>query len=387
MRLGAAVIDIDVPAGTRFGGFWQERPEAATGTHDPLQCQALVAEGEGGAAAILSLDLQLISRTAVREIARRLASDPGIAPEAVLVHATHDHAAPGGDSEEAFVEGVGDRFVDAALAETIVARATEAARAAWRRRAPARLRLATGAIAGIGRFRSDAGAPARAPAALLEGVGADGRVRVVVAWYGCHASVLGPDNRLFSADHPGVVRARLRAAYPGADALYLNAPAADVSTRNTRRAQTFAEMERLGGLLADELLALRPAARVVAGEGVRAQRREIALPLTPAGEGGERAERLRHALPLPGGGVPFACQALRLGDLLVVGLEAEIGFDLGQEILAAARRDGLAALIVAPAGGSVGNLPSAVFGADAADAARRGVEAAIDAVAGGTRPG
>jgi hypothetical protein len=85
--------------------------------------------------------------------------------------------------------------------------------------------------------------------------------------------------------------------------------------------------------------------------------------------------------------VPFACQALRLGDLLVVGLEAEIGFDLGQEILAAARRDGLAALIVAPAGGSVGNLPSAVFGADAADAARRGVEAAIDAVAGGTRPG
>jgi neutral ceramidase len=379
MQLGAAVEELQVSPGTRFGGFWNERPAAAAGVHDPLLCQALVAEGDGRAA-LVSLDLQLISRTAVRAIAGRLGEDPGIAPEALLVHATHDHAAPGGDAAEAFVEGAGDHFAEPQVEALVVDAAVRAVRAAWARRAPGRIAYAAGEIAGIGRFRSDPSAPARAPAALLRIEDGRGAARAIVAWYGCHASVLGPDNELFSADYPSVVRGRLRAAHPGAEALFFNAPAADVSTRNTRREQTFGEMERLGGLLADELLALAESARPLGGEAVEAAVREVRLPLPPGVPGeGERARRLRALFGSEG--VPFACQVVHIGDLRVVALEAEIGFALGQQVLARARAGGRPALVVSPAGGSVGNVPSRTYAAEAAETILAGVDTLCDALA------
>lgn len=375
MRLGVAVTDLTPPAGTRFGGFWNERPTPARGTHDPLTCQALVADdGHGGVAAVASCDLQLISRSAVGAIALRLAEAPGIAPEAVLVHATHDHAAPGGDAAEAYVEGMDDHFAEPAVEARIVDAVVRAVRTAWTRRAPAAIAYSAAEITGIGRFRSDPSAPARAPAALVRVDDGAGRARAVLGWYGCHASVLGPDNDLFSADHPGVVRARLSAAYGGVPALFFNAPAADVSTRNTRRAQTFAEMERLGGILADELLALGRAARPLGGNRVCAAIREVRLPPAPAEtpEAATRAARLRVRWGEEG--VPFTCQVVRLGELVVVGLEAEIGFDLGLQVLQWARARGRPALVVAPAGGSVGNVPSPVYAPEAASRILAGID-------------
>ena len=376
MRLGAAVTEVRVPPGTRFGGFWNERPAPAAGVHDPLLCQALVADGEGGSAALVSLDLQLISRPAVGAIAARLAADPGIEADALLVHATHDHAAPGGDAAEAFVEGMGDYFAEPAVVAEVVDAAVRAVRAAWAERVVGRIAYAAGEVSGIGRFRADASAPARAPAAVVKVEDARGRVRAVLAWYGCHASVLGPDNTLFSADYPSVVRARLGAAHAGATALFFNAPAADVSTRNTRREQTFAEMARLGGLLSEELLALSAAARPLGGGAVGGRVREVRLPPAPLGAAdGARLVRLRERFGLSG--VPFACQAVELGDLLVVGLEAEIGFDLGLEVLARARAGGRPALVVAPAGGSVGNVPSRAYAPAAGRRIVEGVEALL----------
>ena len=381
MRFGAAITRLQVAPGTRFGGFWNERADPAAGTHDPLLCQALVAEGEGGSAVLVSFDLQLISRRAVREIASHLAEDPGIRPESVLVHATHDHAAPGGDAAEAFVEGMDDYFADPGVAAEVVDAAVRAVRTAWARRAPGQITYASGEISGIGRFRADASAPARAPAAVLRVEDPSGAVRAVIAWYGCHASVLGPDNRLFSADYPSVVRRRLAETYPGAEALFFNAPAADVSTRNTRREQTFAEMERLGGLLSEELLALAKSARPIGGNAVSAVLGEVGLPLAPeALREDPRLRRLRDLFAHDG--VPFACQAIRLGDLLIVGLEAEIGYDLGQQILARARAGRRPTLVIAPAGGSVGNVPSGVY----APAAAERVLAGVDGILTGTAP-
>jgi hypothetical protein len=381
MQFGAAVTPLHIVPGTRFGGFWNERPQPAVGSHDPLLCQALVAEGEGGSVALVSFDLQLISRTAVREIAWRLSQDPGIPPQAILVHATHDHAAPGGDSAEAFVEGMDDHFAEPAVAAEVVDAAVRAVREAWARRMPGRLAYAEGEISGIGRLRSDPSEPARAPAALVRVEDASGATHAAIAWYGCHASVLGPDNLLLSADYPSVVRARLAQAYPGAEAIFFNAPAADVSTRNTRREQTFAEMERLGNRLSDELLTLAKDARPIAGNTVTASVREARLCPAPGAAEAEdpRLRRLEQRFGITG--VPFACQAIGLGDLLVVGLEAEIGFGLGQQVLERARAGGRPAMVVAPAGGSVGNVPSRVYAPTSGD---RILDRVIELLAGAT---
>jgi len=66
--------------------------------------------------------------------------------------------------------------------------------------------------------------------------------------------VLGADNLQVSADYPGSARAALRSLYPRTTFLYTNGASGDVSTRFTRREQTFPEVLRMGRILAGEVL-------------------------------------------------------------------------------------------------------------------------------------
>jgi hypothetical protein len=77
---------------------------------------------------------------------------------------------------------------------------------------------------------------------------------VVLADYACHPTVLGHDNLSYSADFPGVARrvaaAGLAAAgSPAPVVAFLQGAAGDASPRFTRRGQSFAEVDRLGGVL------------------------------------------------------------------------------------------------------------------------------------------
>lgn len=360
MRFGMAQAEITPPAGTRFGGFWLERPEPASGAHDPLMVSALVAEGEGGGAAVISCDLQLISPVAVADARHRISTATGIPTQAILIHATHNHGAPGGDWAEAFIEGAGDYFAEPETSVRIVDGIFRAATAAWSHRAEGELLAASGTVAGIGRSRTDPEWPEAAPAALL--VVRDpngGPVRSVLAWYGCHPSIMGPDNRLFTADFPGVVRRQLTGAFPGATALFLGGPAGDISTRNTRREQTFTEVKRLGGELAEQLLALAAGLRPLTGEAVAGRISAVPLELAPLPDSvphhyRERQQRLAR--------VPVRCpvQAIRLGQLAVVGVGAELYLEPGIQL--SRRSPFQLTLVSAPANGSVGNLPSRLFG-------------------------
>ena len=62
--------------------------------------------------------------------------------------------------------------------------------------------------------------------------------------YGCHSTVLGPDNLLFSSDLAGAIIKKLEDRY-GGNYIYLNSCAGDVSTRFVRNKRTFDEIDRL----------------------------------------------------------------------------------------------------------------------------------------------
>ena len=73
----------------------------------------------------------------------------------------------------------------------------------------------------------------------------------------CHPTVLGAGNLDISADLSGAFRRQLRAALGQNTWVALATGAGgDISTRHTRRAQDFIELERLGGLLAERARAL-----------------------------------------------------------------------------------------------------------------------------------
>src|SRR5690606_22949423 len=198
---GAASVPFTPPAGLAMAGF-AARTQPATGAHDPLTVRALVV----GDTAILVADvIGLDEETSARIRAR--AALPG---EAIVVAALHTHGGP----------AVNRRGLGGPLDPTYLARledaCVEALEKAAAARRPARLGFGMGADPGVARNRRREGGPTDPSLPLLRIRGADGGWIAVLAAYACHPVVLGPDNRQWTADYPGVVRARLEAAHPGA---------------------------------------------------------------------------------------------------------------------------------------------------------------------------
>jgi hypothetical protein len=120
---------------------------------------------------------------------------------------------------------------------------------------PVRLGVGRGSLDGIGLNRNDPEHGLVDREVLVLRVDDEaGKPLAVLMNYGCHPTVLGYKNLLFSADYPGAARAALRQVYLDTLFLYTNGASGDVSTRFTRRDQSFTEVVRMGRLLAGEVL-------------------------------------------------------------------------------------------------------------------------------------
>jgi neutral ceramidase len=244
IHAGAAVVDVTPPAGLAMA-FYAARSGPAVGAHDPITVRALAV----GDTAIVSVDVCGLHEdfcARVRDAIR--ASDVGIGE--VVVAATHTHSGPttmpdrlGDDVDEGYVAALYESCVDA------VRRAAE-------RRRPTRLRYGAATDPGIARNRRHPGGPTDPVVPVLRWVDADGRLVAIVVSLACHPVVLGPDNRRWSADYPGVVRSALEAAHPGSVAIFLTGCAGDVDP-DFAAGRTFAAVERTGERLATAVRRVR----------------------------------------------------------------------------------------------------------------------------------
>ncbi len=91
---GSAIADITPAMGIQIeGDIGRLRPVEEI--RDPLFARALVLESAGWRCCILSLDLCWVSTDLTQQIRREASQRFGIPPEAVMVHAVQNHAAPG----------------------------------------------------------------------------------------------------------------------------------------------------------------------------------------------------------------------------------------------------------------------------------------------------
>jgi hypothetical protein len=251
MKIGFARREITPPAGTELGGYAGYRPCA--GVHDPLWCKAVVLEQNGDRYALLAMDLLSVDESLSEAISRNLAP-MGI--RHAVVAAIHSHATPCGivlgEGPLAEVNRVAetDPAGFRAYTEHVIAEATDACREAVSNLERFDIRSARGPAPVIGSERHT-GEKAELTMTVVQIRTESGR-SLLVYQLPCHPTVLGPENLLASADFVGGIEERLDADM----AVFLNGAAGDISTRFTRREQTFAECDRLAALAANAVKAL-----------------------------------------------------------------------------------------------------------------------------------
>ena len=245
LRAGAASADITPPAGVMMDGYGG-RFEPSQGVHDPLFARALVldyddtssAHGEAlepraepqriDAAAIVVLDLLGIHPWMAAELRRRAHETLGIPEDAVVLSATHDHAAPVGLRSGMFSR------LDEELAEKTVAACLDALTRAWESRQPATLKAGSIDVPGVGMNRRDPDGPVDPTLRVLLLDGEDGPVASLMN-FACHATVLTGANLLLSARVPRrrpAASSKRRPAHPPSTS---RAPAATLTRPGSRR--------------------------------------------------------------------------------------------------------------------------------------------------------
>ena len=286
MRIGFSRESITPPMGTELGGYAGYRPCA--GVHDPLWCKAVVLEQDGKRYALLALDLLSVDESLSEAIGREVEA-LGICH--AVVAAIHSHATPCGivlgEGPLAEVNRVGDADPEGFRRYTrmVIAQAVKACREAVGNLEHFEVRSAQGSAPMIGSERHTGDAAALIMTVVE--IRTESRKRLLLYQIPCHPTVLGPENLLASADFVGGIESRLNVDM----AVFLNGAAGDVSTRFTRREQTFAECDRMAEIAAEAVNALIRGVPYGAPEALQGLHTQITLKPRPV----EPEERARKA--------------------------------------------------------------------------------------------
>jgi len=92
LKAGYAAVEITPPAGIPMAGYYSIRK--AEGRHDPLMARALVLESGGTRVALVACDLVGMDRPIIEAARRLVREQSGLAPETVMISATHSHTGP-----------------------------------------------------------------------------------------------------------------------------------------------------------------------------------------------------------------------------------------------------------------------------------------------------
>ncbi len=265
-QAGAAKADLTPPPGYPMGGF-SFIGKTARGWWTRLHARVVYLEDAAGASvALVACDLWSVPAGLADRVAELLAATPEtrhLGRDRLVLAATHTHHSPGNYSTSRLYNAFAspkhgfDRDLFEFLAHRIAGAVVEAAR----RRRPATLRLATLRVPGVARnrslpaFRLDperdavlaenadlAAAPLPGHTAdeyravdptltvvRMDQVGRPGAPIAVLAFFAVHATAMGPESELYSADLFGVATTLVEQRLNGSMVALFNGAEGDVS--------------------------------------------------------------------------------------------------------------------------------------------------------------
>jgi len=246
------------------GMFMQYKPESL---HTPLYASAWALDTGAVKTIWVSADIILLDDAAVRRIQTGAAAVTGVAPEHIIVSATHTHTGPNTANISVF-HPAGDQ----SYLEPIYARIADACALAWRRLEPVRMGCASVNaekcgfnrrwVMNSGESQMHPGGPENPDRLVKEGP--DDSL-LTVAWFenergpaGVIANISGHPSGMYgmnvvSADYPGVLRRTVQAVYGDIPVLFLLGFSGNTTTIDHERDASWGRgidgAERVGKIL------------------------------------------------------------------------------------------------------------------------------------------
>jgi hypothetical protein len=269
LSLGAAKIDITPSQPVQLAGFASRCGRGSfQGIAHPLYARVLLFEQSGGSgparrALVVAADLLWWAPERIAGIVRRLRERWALAPEAIILNATHTHSGP--QTRICFAPSVGE--ADARYVEWLETRLYEAGTAAEQRLEPVVVEQGRG-LSRIGIHRRtlvdgqvqhvpNPNGPVDPEVTVIRFRALNGRARAVLVHYTCHPVIT--DGMLVSSEFPGVAMEQVEQEVgEGVVAAYLQGCCGDVKPRVIHDGQ-FARgdvsvVHQVGESLAQEVL-------------------------------------------------------------------------------------------------------------------------------------
>ncbi len=243
-------------------GGYANRQGPSTGVHDALYATALVLKTDGLTIAIVSCDLRSFPSERVIKLARdRMLADH------VLIAVTHTHSGPLTWEDKGWPNPARSWFAET---EEKILRGIEEAQ---KKMFPARIAAGYGKVyLGHNRRKVEADgkvtmlwrndeklstSPIDPAVGVIRIDDQSGNPRAIIVNFACHAVILGPDNRMISADYPGYLARRIEREFDGALCLFTQGGAGDINPYLDKQPvmqNGFGEAEKMGNALAEEAL-------------------------------------------------------------------------------------------------------------------------------------
>jgi len=380
LLLGTAQADITPPLGTYLMGY--SLPDRfADAIDDPLFARVLAFEQGDCQAALVVLDLCILSDDERVAVVDHIATQLGIPAEHIIVGTIQTHSAP------STLTAWGWSKKDTAYLEEAMPKVVEAAARAWEDREPVSF--------GVGTGRSDAGINRREikedgtvrlglnpfgaydPELTVLRFETDDGTKAVLVNYGAHPTTRSSVSTAVSRDFPGVVVDAVEDCVGGM-AVFVTGVVGDVAPRCTVREAVGSS--EIGLLLAREAMRVFPNIQCSPGPKLDVLYREMELPLAPLTPREEAQARLVELKDASDWGMEAAERAhyravieewdkgdikttqsyqqrlLRIGQTVIVPMPGEAFAEIGLRIKAASPF--AHTLIASTTNGSFGYLPT-----------------------------
>jgi hypothetical protein len=281
LKAGAARRDITpdhlIPISGGMG-----TPEMPTGIQGKLSVRAFVLEKGSTRIAIVGVD-NIGWPAFLGDRSRRLIK--GIAPENILIGATHSHSCP---DAYGFTDEKGNTAADLKYLDWCVIQIAEAVNEAVAKLEPVSVRTAVGEAKGkiaYNYYAPDLYDPRMGVIQAIASSGANsGKVIATLVNYATHPEILGTSRKLLSPDLCGPLYDRIEAKIGGV-AIFMNSAQGGMVTADTRlddkgrEANDWNECIRIGNLMADEALRIIAPAVADANADLFCASRTITFPV------------------------------------------------------------------------------------------------------------